>query len=224
MAEDGKPTSDPPKDESGDAGTAAATQAGEAGTGAAEDSTGTKVLTLTQEQLDAIIERRLAKAKDPATEEAARQWRAHEASQQSEAERLKAQQAAVDAAAEAKIKAADQRLKSADIRLEAARQGVRPEALDLVVDRLLASEEIEVDDKGDVKGTATAVTALVKSHDYLKTPKGETPPPKSGGEFGGTDGQTIDGKIAELEAKGDRASLQEARRLKMQKYESGIKK
>lgn len=224
MSETGAPVADPPKDNDGDAGTAAANQAGEVGTGATEDSSGTKTLTMTQEQFDAIIERRLAKAKDPATEEAARKWQEHLASQQSEAEKLKAEKEASDKAAEAKLAAADLKLKAADIRLEAASQGARPEAIDLLVEKLLTSEEIQVDDKGAVKGTAQAVTELLKQHDYLKTPKGETPPPKSGGEFGGADAKTIDGRIAELEAKGDQASMKEARRLKLQKYETSTSK
>jgi len=220
MAEKDKPESGAEGTKTGDEGTAPGS-GGSAGTEPAEEKSGkTEVLTLTQDQLDAIIERRLAKAKDPEQERKAAEFDRLEREGQSATERLQREKDEAERTSKARLEAADLRLKSAEIRVQAAQQGVRADAIDLVVEKLLASEDIAVSEDGVVSGVDKAVTDLIKKLDFLKAPETSTPPPKSGGEFGGTDGKTIDQQIAELEAKGDSKSLRDARRLKLAKYET----
>lgn len=195
---------------------APAPESGSAGTGPAESATG-RVFTQAEFDAAAAAIRRKAEADAAAVADKAKKWDEHLASQQTETEKAQAAQRAAEETASARIAEANAKLKAADIRLTATEKGVRPEALPLVLSALLASESITVDDKGQVTGTADAVDALLKSNDYLKAQPKDPPPPKSGGEFGGKDGKTIDEQIAEAESKGD---WKAARTLKLRKYES----
>lgn len=218
MSKDGAPDTGAAGANNGDEGTGAVT-AGNAGTGTAEDQSGAKVLTLTQEQLDQIIERRLAKAKDPEQERKAAEFDRIQKEQQTETERAEQARKEAEERAEKAIAAANQRLLSAELRLQAAAQGVRPEAIDLVVATLLTTaDEMEVDDKGQVKGVEPAVKAFVAKNPYLKADAKAPLPDRSGGEFKGSGATSIDDQIAEAESKGD---YKTARRLKLRKYETG---
>lgn len=197
-----------------DEGTTAAS-GGTGGTGAAESSTGTR--TFTQEELNAIVAREVRKAKDPELERKATEYDRLQQEQQTETERLAAETKSREDAANARVAEANRKLIAADLRIKAHEAGVRPDAIDLVVDRLLASEEIEVDDKGEVKGTEALVKALIGKHDYLKAPAKDDAPDRSGGQFKGTEGKSIDDQIAEAEGKGD---YKTARHLKLQKHGS----
>jgi hypothetical protein len=198
-----------------------AVSAGNAATGAAEEQSGSKVLNLTQEQLDAIIERRLSKAKDPELEKKAKAYDELQAEKQTEAEKAEAKAKEADERARRAIESANLRLKAADIKLQAVAQGTRPEAVELVVEKLLTSDEIEIDDKGNVNGVEAAVKAILAKHDYLKKPDGDKLPASSGGSFTGTPAQTVADKIKELESKGD---YKAARALKLSAYENGLTK
>jgi len=201
----------------GDEGTTAES-GGTAATGTAEDQPGTKVLTLTQDQLDAMIERRLAKARDPEQEKKAKAFDDLQAQQQTDQEKAEQRAKEAEETAAKAIREANLRLLAAELRLQAAAQGARPEAIDLVVAQLLTSEDLEVTDAGQVKGSEAAVKTLLQKNPYLKAETKDKPPESSGGDFRGTGGATIDDQIAELEEKGD---WKGARRLKLRKYEAG---
>lgn len=93
------------------------------------------------------------------------------------------------------------------ILVEAAKQGADA---DVILALLLNSTDITVAD-GKVIGVAEAVTKLLESKPHLKLGA----PKQSGSEFGGINAKTTQDRIAELEKKGDKDSLAEARVLKM---------
>lgn len=215
MAKDGT-GAESDKDEKPEDGTTAAS-GGDGGTGTAESQTGR---TFTQEELTAIVAREVRKARDPELERKASEYDRLQSEQQTEQERMAAEAKAKEDAANARIAEANQKLIAADLRIKAHEAGVRTDAIDLVVDRLLTAEEIEVDEKGEVKGTEALVKALVGKHDYLKAPAKDDAPDKSGGAFRGTEGKSIDDQIADAEKAGD---YKTARGLKLRKYGSGNK-
>lgn len=126
--------------------------------------------TLTQAQVDAIVKDRLAREREKYKgfddlKKKAEEFERLQASQMSEAERLKAElDKAKESAtgAEARMRKA---LTSAAIISEASKQGAKDPSL-LV--KLIDSDSLEITDDGDVKGAEEAVTALLASHDYLK--------------------------------------------------------
>lgn len=161
--------------------------------------------TFTQSELDAIVQDRIARAKPADYDEAkAALQREKEREEGEKTELQKAQDAAAEAARErdeAKQTAARERL-AARIEVEAARQGADS---DLVLAVLGQQADLKLD---DVK---SAVEKLLEDKPHLKL---NGVPRKQGGEFGGQGHQTIAEEIAALEAKGDRDSLAQARRLK----------
>lgn len=197
-----------------DDGTTAAT-GGEGGTGTAESQTGR---TFTQEELSAIVAREVAKAKDPEMVKKAQAYDQLQKEQQTEAERAATAQREAEERAAKAIATANERLVRAELKLQLAAQGARPDAVDLAVDRLLATGEIEVDDKGEVKGAEAAVKELLKTHEYLKADTEKKLPDKSGGDFKANDPASIDDQIAKLEAEG---KWKDARALKLRKHETG---
>lgn len=199
-----------------DEGTTAAS-GGTGGTGTAEGQTGARMFT--QEELQAIVAREVRKAEDPETKRKAKAYDELQAQQQTDQEKAEKAAKEADERAQRAIDEANKRLIKAELKLQLAAQGARPDAVELAVDRLLGSDTIEVDDKGEVKGAEQAVKDLLKTHEYLKAPTdGQKLPDKSGGEFKGGEPATIDDQIAEAEAKGD---YKTARSLKIRKYESG---
>lgn len=162
-----------------------------------------KTLTLTQEQLDAIIsERALRETRTKFADYDELKAKAAEFDKAKEAEKTELEKAqAAREKAEAKAKEAEARanatLVRAAIMTEAATQGaVDPE----VVTALLAGDATITVENDTVKGAKEAVKALLKDKPYLV--KAATPG-RSGGEFGGNDGKTLEEKIREAEAKGD---------------------
>lgn len=205
--------------QNGDTGTGT-DNAGNAGTGTAANA-GTKALTLTQDELDAIVERRLAKERrdNASIAEKAQKWDAHEAEQQTEAEKAeKAAKAREDAIAEREQKANGRLIRATAI--EAVRAAnVDAEFEDLVVEAI--SRDAEVNDEGEVTGVAESLKALLKDKPKLVAGEVKPTPGKSGGEFGGQPGgQSMAEKLKELEGKG-KAGVREAIALKLSGNRSG---
>lgn len=203
-----------------DEGTTAAA-GGTAGTGTGEGQSGAGRV-FTQEELQAIVAREVRKARDPELERKASEYDRIQQEQQSETERAEQAKREAEERASQAIAAANSRLLTAELKLQLAAQGARPDAVDLAVASLLASEDVTVDDKGQVQGAEAAVKALLSKHAYMKA-ETKTLPDRSGGDAGATGtGQptpSIEDKIKEAESKGD---YRTARRLKLQAYENGL--
>ncbi len=156
--------------------------------------------TFTQEDVDRIIAERLRRATPPDYDDLKAKAAEYDKAKEAEKTELEKAQAARERA-EAKAKEAEARANATLIRAaimtEAAAQGaVDP---DVVIALLAGDASITVE--GDaVKGAKEAVKALLKDKPYLV--KAATPG-RSGGEFGGNDGKTLEEKIREAEAKGD---------------------
>jgi hypothetical protein len=166
--------------------------------------------TFTQADLDRIVQERLARAVPSDYEEL--KQKAGELDKLKEGEKTelqKAQEAAAQALERDKIAREELNTvkRTSAIQLEAMRQSADAET---VAALLAGNSSITVDKDGNVVGVKEAVEALLKDKPFLKI-GGTT----SGGEFGGNDGKTVLEQITELERKGDRASLAEARRLKI---------
>lgn len=130
------------------------------------ESTGNKGKLFTQEELDAIIAKRLARER--------RQWEQQleeerKKAAMTEAERLKAEKEEAERRAQAAIEAANQHAIRAEARVQAAALGVRPERLDYVL-RLLDLSEIEVGEDGtpDAGAIKQAVEQLLRDLPELK--------------------------------------------------------
>lgn len=166
--------------------------------------------TFTQEQLDAIVQDRVARAK-PADYDDLKQ-KAGEYDKLKEGEKTdlqKAQEAAAQAIRERDEALAGRNVatRAAAIQVEALRQGADEE---LVALALASDTSIEVKD-GKVVGVKEAVEKLLERKPNLKVGAGR----QSGGEFGGNDRKTVAEQIAALEQKGDKESMIKARDLKI---------
>jgi hypothetical protein len=207
--------------ETGDAATGAAPEAGTAGTEAAGTSTsGSKPITLTQDEFDAIVERRLAKERrdNASTAEKAAKWDQHVAESASEAEKAEAKAKEREAAIADREARASELLKRAAVLGAVKAASIETEFEDLVVDALMGADGVEVTDEGEVAGVKEALKDLLAKRPKLKA--AAPTPSAQGGEFGGQPTKTVDEKIAELIAKGDPASMRESRALKLQKYQT----
>ena len=166
--------------------------------------------TFTQAELDAIVQDRVARAK-PADYDEARAA-LEELNRRKEGEKSDLQKAQEErdrekARADGAEGRANEALRVAAIQVEALKQGADEE---LVALALASDDTIAVKD-GKVTGAAEAVAKLLERKPNLKAGGIR----QSGGEFGGVDGTTVAEQIAALEAKGDKASIAEARRLKI---------
>lgn len=140
--------------------------------------------TFTQDELDAMIERRLARAK--------RQWETEaeeerKREQMTEVERLEAEKAEAEARAAERESAANQRLIRAAAQVEAVGLGVKADRVDYAL-RLADLSEVEVGDDGavDTAAAKAAIEAVLKDLPELK---GTTAPGRSGGDFRGSGGR-----------------------------------
>jgi hypothetical protein len=95
------------------------------------------------------------------------------------------------------------------IMVEASKQGADTE---IVLAVLANSEDIMVQD-GKVLGVQAAVTQLLEDKPHLKI--GGAPPRSGAAEFGGNDSGPLSNRIRDLEMKGDKDSIREARTLKI---------
>ncbi len=186
---------------------------GDAGTtedGGEESQGEPQKLTLTQEELDAIIATRLKRAQPKdyeALKAKAQRWEEAEAAKRSTEEAATAKAQEAEAAALAKDAKANAKLKAAAIMKAAV--DLKATDTDIVLAMLRDSGDITVDDDGEVDGATAAVKALLKARPILAGKAA----PASGAEFGGNDPTSIAEKIAALERDG---KYNEARDLKLQ--------
>ncbi|WP_028560842.1 hypothetical protein [Paenibacillus pinihumi] len=141
-----------------------------------------KPLTMTQDELDALIAKRLgqerkkfsdydelkSKLTEFETAESERQKAAMTEQERVQAELTAAKKAAEEAEGKsaAALKAANDRVIKADFKLAAASVNIRPDALE---DAFLLADKagITVDDEGNVAGVKEALEALVAAKPYL---------------------------------------------------------
>lgn len=155
-----------------------------------------KQLTLTQEELDAMIAKRLGQERKKYADyddlktklsEYEAQEEERKKAQMSEQERIQAElEAAKKKAEEAEqlreqaLSTANQRAIKAEFKLAAAGANIRPDALDdafVLVDKT----GISVDDDGNVVGVAEAISKLIESKPYLIDTKEPKEPKQIGG-------------------------------------------
>lgn len=188
--------------------------AGDPASGAGAPDAGAEApkLTMTQAELDRIIEQRVARAKPKDYDDLVKLRDKVAAAEEAEKTELtKAQEAEKKAKADAQtaIDRANGILVRAAIMVEATAQNAAD--ADTVAALLTGTEAITVDDDGNVKGAKQAVKKLLEDKPFLvKAAAGK--PGASGGEFGGNDSRTVQERIAEAESKGD---FKESRRLKL---------
>lgn len=172
--------------------------------------------TFTQAELDAIVQDRVARAKPADYDEAAAalaREKARAEGEKSDLQKAQDAQRASDEKATAAERRAEEALRTSEIRIEALKQGADEE---LVALALSADSSVEVKD-GKVVGAKEAVEKLLERKPNLKIGASR----QSGGEFGGTDGSTVHEQIIALEAKGDKDSMAQARRLKIAQQLAG---
>lgn len=203
----------PPVDgETGDAGTKSA----------ADDKSKTpepKPITFqSQEELDAIIAARVARAKPKDYDDLVAlrdKVAAAEAKEKTDLEKAQEKANAAETKAQEAIARANGTLIRAAIMVESAAQNAAD--ADTVAALLAGSDTITVDDSGEVKGAKQAVKKLLEEKPFLvKSAKSGA----SAGEFGGNDQVTIQERIKEAESKKDWAT---ARRLKLGQTMIGVK-
>lgn len=189
---------------------------GDAGaqTPAAGDTNPKTGKTFTQDELNAIVADRVARAKPADYDEAKAALEAQkkrEEGEKTEIERLTEANQTTQKERDDARREADEVRRSAAVQVEALKQGADEE---LVALALAGDTSIEVKD-GQVIGAKEAVEKLLERKPNLKVGGVGR---QSGGEFGGKDGQTVQEQINALKGKGDRASLAEARRLEIAQH------
>lgn len=172
-----------------------------------------KTVTLKQSELDQMIQDRALRAtaaKYPDYDDLKAKAAQFDASQEEKKTEIeKANEARSQAERErdsARAEALATKRETA-IMVEASKQGAD---IDTVQVLLANSEDIVVTD-GKVVGVSAAVAKLLEAKPHLKL---GTPRASGAGDFGGNDGLAVPDRIRELEKKGDKASLAEARDLK----------
>ena len=183
----------------------------EVGTPDQKPAANTSPKTFTQAELDVLLaeQRRRAVPKDY-EELKAKAALADAAAEEKKTELQKAQDVAEKAKSDGKaaIATANATLRRAALLSEASKAGaIDP---DTVVAVLADSEDVTVKE-GKVEGAKDAVESLKIDKAFLFK---AALPGNNGGEFGGRDDMPITQQIVELERKGDKASLAEARQLK----------
>lgn len=196
-------------------GTETGSQQGDQGNTAA--GAGSQPKTFTEEQVNAIVQDRVARAKPADYDEAKaalEEKRKRDEGEKTELQKAKEAQAEETQKREAAERRADEALRTSAIRVEALKQGADD---DLTAMYLLNDTSIEVKD-GTVVGAKEAVEKALKDKPNLKVGGIR----QSGGEFGGADNQTVAEQIAALERKGDPESRRQARDLKIAQGLSGM--
>lgn len=137
--------------------------------------------TLTQTEVDAILNKRLGQAKKAWEKE---QAEAAEKAKMTEAEKLKAEKAEAEKAAADRTAAADQRVIRSEAKVAAVAAGVKPDRTAAFL-RVVDLDDIEIGDDGDPDPAAikAAVEATLKDFPEFK---GATATGASGGEHGDT--------------------------------------
>lgn len=173
--------------------------------------------TFTQADVDRIVADRVARAKPADYDEAKaalEEQRKRQEGEKTEIQKLTEANQTTQAERDAARREADEVRRGAAVQIEALKQGADEE---LVALALATDTSIEVKD-GKVIGAKEAVEKLLERKPNLKI---GGPGRQSGGEFGGVNQTTVHEQITALESKGDKASLAEARRLKIAQQLSG---
>lgn len=159
---------------------------GDGGQGSAGDGSGSgDTKTFTQDEIDAMIEKRLARARKQWESEAEE---ARKKEQMTEAEKLKAEKEEAERKAQEAQTAANQRLINAEARVQAVTLGIKPERIAYAL-KLADLSGVEVDEQGnpDAAAIKSALEAVLNDLPELKGTQG---PSRSGSEFNG--GNTTD--------------------------------
>jgi hypothetical protein len=161
----------------------------------------TKMVSMSQDDLDRLIASRLKRAIPADYEDLkakATKLDEAEAAKKSEVEREREARTAAETKAAERIAQANRTLRRASILAEASAQNaVDP---DVIAELLAGSEDIAVDDDGKVTGVKAAVKALLAEKKYLVAGK----PAQNGAEFGGENtSKSIADRIREAEEKKD---------------------
>lgn len=161
--------------EGGGAGGAAGGDGGQGGTAG-------NGKTFTQEELDAIIAKRLNREKKNWESDLEKE---RQKAQMTEAEKLKAEKEEAEKKSKTVLDSANQRLITAEAKVQAAALGVNPDKISYVL-KLADLSGVEVDDKGEVdtKAAMQAVEAVLKALPELKGAAGH-----GGFNMGGNPGQ-----------------------------------
>src|SRR5690606_10229090 len=152
---------------------------------AGQDAPKSDVKTITQEELDRIIQQRLQRERKKWEQQLEEERRK---AAMTEAERLKAEKEEAERRAQEVQAAAHRRIIQAEAKAQALALGVRPERLEYVL-RLADLSDVAVGDDVEPDEAATRA-ALEKVLNDLPELRGATPPAKSGSEFQG--GGTVD--------------------------------
>lgn len=152
---------------------------------AGQDAPKSDVKTITQEELDRIIQQRLQRERKKWEQQIEEERRK---AAMTEAERLKAEKEEAERKAQEAQAAANRRIIQAEAKAQALALGVRPERLEYAL-RLADLSEIEVGDDGEPDAAAIK-TAIEKVLNDLPELRGAATPAKSGSEFQG--GGTVD--------------------------------
>ena len=152
---------------------------------AGQDAPKSDVKTITQEELDRIIQQRLQRERKKWEQQIEEERRK---AAMTEAERLKAEKEEAERKAQEAQAAANRRIIQAEAKAQSLALGVRPERLEYVL-RLADLSEVEVGDDGE-PDVAAIKAALEKVLNDLPELRGATAPAKSGSEFQG--GGTVD--------------------------------
>jgi hypothetical protein len=179
---------------------------GEGGEGTGSDETGNdggegddgeagEKLTLTQAELDRMIDKRLGRAKT--------KWETElkaytDAEGQSEADRLKSEKEAAEQAAQQVTERANQKLIAADAKVAAVGAGAKPDRITALL-KLVDLSDIDVDDDGtpDLKAIEKAVKKGLVEYPEFKAGANGGRNGSSGGEFNGNNGETKPATMAD---------------------------
>lgn len=151
------------------------------GGGDANDST----LQMTQEELDALIEKRIKRERKKFEKEKERE---REKQKMTDEEKAETDRKEAERQAEEKVEAANQRIINSEAKAVALEAGIDPNKLKYAL-KLADLEGVEVDDDGEVdtKAIQASINSVLKDMPELK--KGGSP--KGGGDFGGGNGGTL---------------------------------
>jgi len=152
---------------------------------AGQDAPKSDVKTITQEELDRIIQQRLQRERKKWEQQIEEERRK---AAMTEAERLKAEKEEAERKAQEAQVAAHRRIVQAEAKAQALAMGVRPERIEYAL-RLADLSEVDVGDDGE-PDVAAIKAALEKVLNDLPELRGATAPAKSGSEFQG--GGTVD--------------------------------
>lgn len=157
---------------------------GEGGQGEGGDGGQDKPITMTQADLDALIDKRLGRAKTQWEKDAKTEA---ERAQMDETERLKVEKADADARADAATEKAKAIAVRAAAKVAALDAKAKPDRVDALL-RLVDLTDVDVDDDGepDTAALTKAVTKGLEDFPEFKAPDGPPPPPgRSGGDMNG---------------------------------------